>query len=161
VTTSVRCQGRGYIDFVARRRDIERLQSEVEELFADLWQLPRFTGARQGFRPQVDCFRHAERAELVVVVELPGVDPADLRLVLEGRELLVAGERKRPPAAGSSWQLMEIEYGPFERRIALGADVDTDGAAAGYDRGLLTVVFPLAARRARPAKARIAVRTTR
>ena len=144
---------------MARRRDIERLQSEVEELFADLWQLPRFTGARRGFRPQVDCFRHGERDELVVVVELPGVAPEDLRLVVEGRELVVSGERRRPRGAVSSWQLMEIEYGPFERRISLGADVDVDRAAASYERGLLTVVFPLATRRARSAKVTIVVRT--
>jgi hypothetical protein len=31
------------------RRDIDRLQGEIEELFADLWQVPRFAGLRHGF----------------------------------------------------------------------------------------------------------------
>jgi hypothetical protein len=53
---------------VARRRDIERLQSEVEELFADLWQLPQFMSHRAGWRPPVDCYRSAKRSQLVVVV---------------------------------------------------------------------------------------------
>src|SRR5436305_696949 len=40
-----------------RRRDVDELRGEIEELFADLWQVPRFSGIRHGFRPQCDCFR--------------------------------------------------------------------------------------------------------
>ena len=32
------------------RRDVDKLQEEIEELFADLWQVPRFSGIRRGFR---------------------------------------------------------------------------------------------------------------
>ena len=40
---------------------------------------------------------------------------------------------------------MEIEYGPFQRRIQLAEDVDPSGARRRrYERGLLTVVLPLA-----------------
>jgi HSP20 family molecular chaperone IbpA len=39
---------------------------------------------------------------------------------------------------------MEIEYGPFQRRITLAEDVDPNGGEATYDRGLLTVELPLA-----------------
>ena len=33
------------------KRDIDQLQREIQELFADLWQVPRFTAGRSGFRP--------------------------------------------------------------------------------------------------------------
>ena len=56
------------------RRDVERLQ-EIEELFADLWQVPRFAGLRHGFRPAVDCFVTDDPHQLNVVVELAGIDP--------------------------------------------------------------------------------------
>jgi HSP20 family molecular chaperone IbpA len=39
---------------------------------------------------------------------------------------------------------MEIEDGPFQRRITLAEDVDPNGGEATYDRGLLTIVLPLA-----------------
>ena len=142
---------------MARRRDIERLQGEVEELFADLWQLPHFVNARAGFRPPVDCFRSTKRSQLVVVVELAGVDPDSLTLAVDGRELVVAGERRRQREEGRVYQLMEIEDGPFERRIPLAPDVDVRGATAGYDRGLLTVVFALAKPRARSGRVVIEV----
>src|SRR5438093_26330 len=39
------------------RRELGRLQGEIQELLADLWQIPRVAGLRQGFRPPTDCFR--------------------------------------------------------------------------------------------------------
>jgi HSP20 family protein len=139
---------------------MERLQSEVEELFTDLWQLPHFMSAKGGFRPPVDCFRSPKRSQLVVVVELAGIAPEKLNLTVQGRELIVAGERRRDREEGRVYQLMEIEDGPFERRIPLAPDVDPKGASARYERGLLTIVFPLAKPRTRSSgKVLIKVRT--
>ena len=142
------------------RKDIERLQEELEELFDDLWRVPRFAGLRRGFRPQVDCYRTDDPAELRIVVELAGVDPTDVTLRLADGALLIAGERRRPtPGGRMSFQLMEIDYGPFQRRIPLRESVDAAKAGATYERGLLTVVLPIAERTKRaPAKVSIPVR---
>ena len=59
------------------------VQSEIEELFADLWQVPRFAGLRRGFRPNVDSYHTDDPHELTVVVEAPGIDPASLTIVVE------------------------------------------------------------------------------
>ena len=96
------------------RRDIDRLRDEIDDLFSELWQVPRFAAGRSGFRPQVD---------------------------------------------GSHYQRMEIDYGPFRREVALAEDVDPGQGSASYERGLLTVVLPLAERAPRPAKVPIEVRT--
>jgi HSP20 family protein len=40
---------------------------------------------------------------------------------------------------------MELEYGPFQRRIQLDEPVDTSAASARYEHGVLTVVLPIAA----------------
>ena len=77
----------GYAQAVPPRRDIDRLQSEIEELFADLWQVPRFTGMRAGFRPQVDCFRTDDPPTLTVVVELAGDRPRQPRIEVAERLL--------------------------------------------------------------------------
>jgi HSP20 family protein len=141
---------------VRTRRSIDELHEEIEELFSDLWHVPRFSGLRGGFRPQVDCFRTDEPPEFTIVVELAGVDLADVELVALDRELVIAGERRRPPARSRlSYYLMEIEYGQFRRRIALPEDVDTSAAQATYRDGILTIVLPI---RAKPARlARIAI----
>ena len=126
-----------------RRTDIDRLHEEIQELIDELWQVPRFAGGRRGFRPQVDCVRSEDPPALHVVVELPGVDPSELKVVAADRVLVVAGVRQRQPLEGR-YQQMEIEYGPFQRRIPLDEPVDTTAATARYEHGLLTVELPIA-----------------
>jgi HSP20 family protein len=127
-----------------RRNDIDRLHDEMQELIDELWHVPRFAGGRRGFRPQADCIRSEDPPALHVIVELPGVDPAELQVVAADRVLVVAGVRRRPPLRGR-YQQMEVEYGPFQRRIQLDEPVDTDAATARYEHGMLTVVLPIAA----------------
>src|SRR5205823_2971995 len=90
----------GYLFPTMTRRDIDKLHEEIEELFADLWQVPRFAGTRRGFRPNVDSFHTEDPHELTVVIELPGVDPGSLNLVVGERMLVIAGERHRPKVDG-------------------------------------------------------------
>jgi HSP20 family protein len=142
---------------VPEREDIDRLQDEIQELFSDLWQVPRFAGLRQGFRPQVDCYRTADPPELHVVVELPGIDPADVQISATPRALVVTGERRRPREPKRVYQQMEIDYGPFQCKVALAEDVDTSHAHASYADGLLTIVLPMAARPLRPIQVTIEV----
>lgn len=125
------------------RRDIDRLQGEIEELFADLWQVPRFSGLRHGFRPAVDCFHTDEPHRLTIVVELAGVDPESVAVTIEERALTISGERRRPRVDGQVYQQMEIEYGAFSRTINLLEDVDGSAASASFERGLLTVTLPI------------------
>ena len=128
------------------RRDIDRLQGEIEELFADLWQVPRFAGVRRGFRPAVDCFETADPRQLVIVVELAGVDPASVEITVEERVLTIAGQRTRSRIPGQVYQQAEIEYGAFGRRLPLAHDVDPARASASYEQGLLRITLPIAAR---------------
>jgi HSP20 family protein len=141
------------------RRDTDKLQEEIEELFADLWQVPRFAGLHRGFRPNVDSYHTDEPHELTVVIELPGVDPTTLDLVVGERTLIVAGERTRPKVEGRVYQQMEIEYGPFRRQIRLPEDVDPEGAHAHYERGMVTVTLPVSDQAA--PRGRITIEVTR
>ncbi len=140
------------------RRDIDRLQGEIEELFADLWQVPRFSGSRSGFRPAADCFVTDEPPQLVVVVELAGVDPDTIELSLAGRVLTISGTRPRPREPGQVYQQAEIEYGAFERRLQLEREIDAAAATAMYEAGLLRITLPLAERPPRRRQVAIVVR---
>lgn len=142
---------------MSRRRDLERLSEEIEELFSDLWQVPRFSGLRRGFRPEVDCYRTEEPPAVTVVVELAGVEPEDVHVDATPQALVIHGERRRPGAHGRIYQQMGIEYGPFQARVQLPPDADTAAARASYERGLLTIVLPVAQRPARPTQIPIRV----
>ncbi len=129
-----------------KRRDFEHAAEEIEQLFADLWQVFPFSRSlRRGYRPEVDVYRSDDPPNLIVQIELPGIDPEDVRLIASPRALLIAGERRRPKDGGH-YQQMEIDYGPFQRQITLADDIDPEAASATYDRGMLTVRLPLAPR---------------
>jgi HSP20 family protein len=130
-----------------RKRDIDDLAGEIQELFADMWQVPRFSaGLRQGYRPQADCYRTDDPEALNVVVELPGVDPSTVEVVVAGRSLTISGQRTRPKVPGAHYLAMEIEYGAFKRTVELGTEIDPTNVTATYDKGMLSVVLPLAPR---------------
>jgi HSP20 family protein len=135
-----------------RRRNLDDLQGEIQELFADLWQVPGFTGVRRGYRPQCDCFRTDDPPALHVLLELPGVHSDSVSLAVAGRSLTVSGTRERLIVPGARYQQMEIEYGAFQRRIELGEDVDPARGSARYERGVLRIVLPLAERVAEQTK---------
>jgi HSP20 family protein len=127
-----------------RRRHLGDLQGEIQDLFAELWEVPRFAGQRRGFQPQCDCYRTDDPPALHLVLELPGVDPSELHLETTERVLVVSGRRGRPHAEGARWHQVEIEYGSFERRIELAETVEPNAASAEYDAGMLRIELPLA-----------------
>jgi len=109
----------------------------------EVWEVARFSRPRRGFQPQCDCYRTDDPPALHLVLELPGIDPAAVRIVAAGTTLVVAGVRERPHPAGARYHQVEIEYGPFERRIELGEDVATEAAEAAYEAGMLRLEVPL------------------
>ena len=127
-----------------RPRNADDLRAEIDELFDDLWRVPRFSGMRHTFRPPCDCLRTDDPPCVHVVLELPGAQPETTRVVASGRTLVVAGVRERPGAAAGRYRLMEIEYGAFQRRVDLGEDVDHERMETRYEHGMLHVVIPLA-----------------
>ena len=144
-----------------KRRDLESTADEIEQLFADLWQVfPFARGPRRGFRPNVDFFRTDDPPGFTVLVELPGVDPDNVKLIAAPRALVIAGERRRPRDCGQ-YQQMEIQYGPFHRKVALSEDVDPEGASASYARGILRVTLPIAPKPMQRESVTIEVRTSR
>ena len=135
---------------MTRRTNIDRLTSEMEELFADLWY-HRLAPQRQGFRPRVDIYRTENPPVLHVVAELPGIDPSQVELAINEGVLLISGRRQRR-TEGRRYQHIEIDYGPFERRIALGDRYDAEAAEATYQHGLLTIELPLRTRQSGPVR---------
>jgi HSP20 family protein len=83
---------------------------------------------------------------ITVVVELAGIDPDEIELAVAEGVLVVRGKRRRGAGQGRTYQHMEIDYGPFERRIALEEPVDSEAAEATYERGLLSIRLPVTKR---------------
>lgn len=79
--------------------------------------------------------------EIRVTAEIPGIDPDDIEVLLEDGVLTLCGENKSETEDKDRW-FSERYYGRFERRLALGRQVDEDKVAATFKNGLLAVTLP-------------------
>jgi HSP20 family protein len=130
--------------------NFERMRREMDELFGDVFDRTGLAPRRRGgFSPAVDVFYEGDPPRAVVHAELAGIDPDELSLEIEGRELVIAGHRRPVDSEGRMYQQLEIDFGPFRRVIPLGADVVADQARANYTDGILRIELPLARPEAR------------
>ena len=124
--------------------NFERMRREMDELFGDVFDRTGLAPNRRGgFSPAVDVFYQGDPPRAVVQAELAGIDPDELTLEIEGRELVIAGHRRPDDAEGRLYQQLEIDFGPFRRVIPLGAEVLPDRARATYTDGILRIELPL------------------
>jgi HSP20 family protein len=124
--------------------NFDRMRREMDELFGDVFERTGLSRRRSGFCPAVDVTYSTDPPRAIVTAELAGVDADELDLEIEGRKLILSGNRRLSGIEGEVYQQVEIERGPFRRVIELGAEVLGEAAKASYEDGLLRVELPLA-----------------
>ena|SRR5436190_5460809 len=96
------------------------------------------------WRPAADVYE--TDGALIIAVELAGVDPDDLDVLLLEDALVVTGDRRAElPAPETVYHHAEIRYGPFRLEIRLPHTVDAAQIDARYEQGMLYVTLPKAA----------------
>jgi HSP20 family protein len=128
------------------RRPMERhpipMRSAIERLLSDL--PPSFTDGGFGeMAPALDV-RDAGDA-YVVETELPGVNPDDVEVLIEGRTLTIKGRfaEDREEDSGN-YLLRERRRGQFMRAVALPGMVEVDQVKSKFEDGELTITLPKA-----------------
>ena len=121
--------------------EVARIQSEINRLFESLLDLGDAGESDSAWIPNVDVLERPDR--LVVRIELPGVDPANLSVTVHGGDLILRGEKRKPrPDSDGEVHLAERSFGRFRRSIHLGVPVNTRQADARLADGLLRIEFP-------------------
>lgn len=102
------------------------------------------SGIRRPFAPATDVF--ARNGNLVIQIELPGIDPEkDVSVAIEEGDLVIRGERKRVSEVGEGdYYRMEASYGSFERHVAVPEGTKDADVKAEYKDGILEIVLPSA-----------------
>ncbi len=90
---------------------------------------------------------YESESEVLVYIDVSGVAPEKLSVVLERERLTVSGEREFPVLDLSCIHQLEIDYGPFQRSISLPVPVDPEAATSVCRQGLLVVRMPKRKRR--------------
>jgi len=119
--------------------DACEMLARVDRLHRQMFQPRRWPGQLAAWEPPADVLE-TER-EVLILVALPGVDPEQVQVAIEGAYVLVAGNRVLPPQLHNALiHRIELPQGYFERRIPLppGRYGHVDRAAA---YGLLVVTL--------------------
>ena len=91
--------------------------------------------------PAVDL-RETDR-DIIVTVDLPGLDAKEVEVNVDEGRLEIKGERKQEKEVkDDGMRRMERYYGGFQRTIDLPADVDSGKVTAEFDKGVLKVTLP-------------------
>jgi HSP20 family protein len=128
---------------------LRRLEGRLGEVVFELTkvQFSKFA-SQEAWRPAINAFRC--EGEIVIGVDLAGVDKAKVNLTVQPREVRIRGVREAPEPESRERKpiqvlTMEIDYGPFERRLELPETIDPQRVTAEQRNGLLWVYLPLAA----------------
>jgi HSP20 family protein len=98
--------------------------------------------ARWGLLP-AEVIEHPE--ELVVNLEVPGIERDALDISVVDNVLVVRGEKRlQREHTTARYFVLECAYGKFERAIPLPVPVDDARARAAYRNGVLRVTLPKA-----------------
>ena len=105
--------------------------------FGETWERqPSSIGLGHSFwRPPADVVETA--SEVIVLVELAGVDHEQLDVLLFEDALIVEGERRLPAHAAGVYHAAEIRQGQVRLELPLPAPIDPEQVDARYERGLL------------------------
>ena len=81
--------------------------------------------------------------EIVVRLEVPGMDKENCRVMIEGNRLFISGEKRFERSSdNSAYHVMERAYGAFQRIVPLPKSVREEQAEASYQNGVLTIRLP-------------------
>ena len=120
------------------------ISSREPRPFGDPWWVTqtRVPLAQPRWRPPTDVYENA--TSITVTVELAGVDPEELDILLYEDAVVVEGTRRLPGERPCVFHEVEIRQGPFRVEVALPASIDPDRVDAHYERGLLQLTLPKA-----------------
>jgi HSP20 family protein len=123
-------------------KEFARMRQRMERVFGS----PSRPGAATvcgdtGWRPSLDLYETSE--EFIVLVDLAGVQPKEVEVVVKGQTVTISGNRCRPPEKNvTRVHHMEIDFGPFSHSVRLPSQINSNNASSTYRDGFLIINLP-------------------
>ncbi|MBU1220223.1 Hsp20/alpha crystallin family protein [Myxococcota bacterium] len=94
---------------------------------------------KQVVMPPVDIYENND--EIVLLVDMPGVNEKDIDLSFEKREIQIRGKVKQ---VEENWKCARAEFGypDYERSFRLPGGLEISKSTANFTNGVLTVTIP-------------------
>ena len=117
-------------------------QRALENRLSSGWLENATAGA--GAYPPINVFQQGD--DLVAVLELPGIDRAELNIQAKDNTIRIAGRKNVDYPNGVSVHRRERLWGVFDRTLSGPMAIDPDGIKAEYHDGVLALYIPRAER---------------
>lgn len=128
-------------EFSRVSEDLERMQREMNRLFSGF--MGRESSPFRGdVYPAVNVSEDADN--LYVRAELPGLQPEEIDISVEGDTVTLRGERRLQTAENVNYHRREREAGRFRRIFTLPTRVNPEAVVASFKNGVLKITLPKA-----------------
>ena len=125
-------------------RELTALQNEMGRLVGQMWGPSASGGVGNGgstWLPALDVWETDD--ELVLAVDLPGIEEKDVTIEVDDGVLTVTGQReRRVEVKDEHFARFERRYGTFSRSVTLPAGIDESTIKAAFDGGVLQIHVP-------------------
>jgi len=118
-------------------------------------EVPEEALTTTSFAPPVDIYE--DEHNVVLKLEVPGIDEKDIDVRIDNHTLTVHGERKiEEEEKEENFRRVERKYGSFTRSFTLPSSVDPGQVSADYNKGVLKITLAKKAE-ARPKQIKVNV----
>lgn len=129
-------------------RPLKKLREELDGVFQRFFDEPFFSSVslwdkQSTFMPA--CNIKEKKNRYIVEVEIPGVDPDDVEIAINGNVMTIQGEKKEEVTTedqDEQMQVIEHRYGSFYRSLTLPDNIQTDNISADNKNGILYITLP-------------------
>jgi HSP20 family protein len=122
-------------------RELVSVQDRMNKLFESALDRTKFDPeVGVGAWTPVTDFLESE-AEIVVLLELPGLELKEIDVRVDGDDLVVEGERPMDREPPMEFHRVERSYGKFARRFPLPSTADRESVEARYHDGVLRITL--------------------
>ena len=123
-------------EFSAMQDRINRMSRLFRESYSP--EGPEEALTTTSFAPPVDIYE--DEHNIILKLDVPGIEEKDIDVRIEGNTLTVHGERKiEKEEKEENYRRVERQYGSFTRSFMLPSSVDTVQVNAHYDNGVLKI----------------------
>ena len=123
------------------REGMKVFRNEIDRLLDRMWEGETAESSIAEWTPILDLTEKKE--SFIVKMEVPGIDPKDIKIILENHVLTISGERKREEEEKDErFYRIERSYGTFARSVRFPMPVDEKMVSAVFKNGVLTIAVP-------------------
>ncbi len=120
---------------------IQQADTESSNMSENMFQHsfnPMFTFAERIWKPHMDIFE--TKNAIIIQAEIAGVKKENLEIEVCDNAVKITGKRSEvPPVPDSTYRLVEIQHGSFDRVLRIPSKIDVENVSATYKDGMLQI----------------------